>query len=835
MSQPTSNTGRNQSQRGGHGGRRGWRGRFRGRGAYNQQSRQSTVNTQRAPIVQRDHINCPFKKWSTYLVDEVYTPNSEFVNTITALYRYFKNNLHQFNKEEVEEQKEVLLDLHALKTNTDLQEHLPTLCEDIRNNPSRMIPALAMVIHESFLDDQFEESPQSITVFFDVPYLNVRLLNYEPITPLKSLKSSYFGKLVSIKGTVVRVGNIKPILTKMAFQCNSCGIQQVLSITEGKYETPTSCLGDDCRARSFTPLRSSPKTETVNWQLIKLQEIMLDDQREAGRIPRNIECELTHGLVDNCTPGDMVTITGIVKVSKNEENKFRGGGKGNSMYLLFIQAISISNDKEIKESGNAEENNDFSIKDLYAIQEIQSEKELFRLVVGSLCPAIYGHELVKAGMVLALFGGTKKFTDEKNAIPVRSDPHVLVVGDPGLGKSQLLQAVSNVAPRGVYVCGNTTTTSGLTVTLTKESGSSDYALEAGALVLADKGCCCIDEFDKMTDQHQALLEAMEQQSISLAKAGIVCSLPARTSIIAAANPVGGHYNKAKTVSENLKMNSALLSRFDLVFILLDKPDEEMDCILSEHVMALHSDDPKDLSFRAIPATPSVRTTTQNLNQSVTVQRDGPDKKPGLLQLWESENSLKKMLKIKRGENFDPVPPQLLRKYIQYARKYVNPKLSTDASKILQEFYLNLRKQQQGPDSTPITTRQLEAMIRLTEARARLELREKANVNDAREVVEIMKNSLVDTCSTENGELVFDRSINGSGMSKRNQCKYFVAELNKIAEREKSNLFTTEQMYRIAKQLNINMKNFDDFISTLNTQNFLLKKGFRTYELQTAVW
>ncbi|XP_033102817.1 DNA helicase MCM8-like [Anneissia japonica] len=153
---------------------------------------------------------------------------------------------------------------------------------------------------------------------------------------------------------------------------------------------------------------------------------------------------------------------------------------------------------------------------------------------------------------------------------------------------KMLKAVVNVAPRGVYVCGNTTSATGLTVTLSKESGTGDYTLEAGALVLADQGCCCIDEFDKMSSQHQALLGAMEQQSISLAKAGIVCNLPARAAILAAANPVGGHYNKAKIVSENLKMGSALLSRFDLVFILVDKPDEQMDSMLSEHVMAMHA-------------------------------------------------------------------------------------------------------------------------------------------------------------------------------------------------------------------------------------------------------
>lgn len=188
---------------------------------------------------------------------------------------------------------------------------------------------------------------------------------------------------------------------------------------------------------------------------------------------------------------------------------------------------------------------------------------------------------MKAGFILCMFGGCQRYQD------CRADPHILVVGDPGLGKSRMLQACANISPRGVYVCGNTSTSSGLTVTLNREGGG-DYSLEAGALVLSDQGCCCIDEFDKMTTQHQALLEAMEQQTISIAKAGVVCSLPARASILAAANPVGGHYNKAKTVSENLKLGPALLSRFDLVFILLDQPNQHLDTMLSEHVMALHS-------------------------------------------------------------------------------------------------------------------------------------------------------------------------------------------------------------------------------------------------------
>lgn len=216
-----------------------------------------------------------------------------------------------------------------------------------------------------------------------------------------------------------------------------------------------------------------------------------------------------------------------------------------------------------------------------------------------------------------------------------------------------------LAPRGVYVCGNATTTAGLTVTICKDSETGDTALEAGALVLGDQGVCCIDEFDKMKEHH-ALLEAMEQQSISVAKSGIVCSLPARTSIIAAANPVGGHYNKQKTVSENLKMNGALLSRFDLVFILLDVADENMDAFLSDHIMKIHSG-----------------TLTTGAKRVVQRQTESC--------------SLLERLRIFSNEEIDPIPPSLLRKYISYARTYSKPKLTKEAAELLQNFYMQLRK------------------------------------------------------------------------------------------------------------------------------------------------
>ncbi|XP_058959590.2 DNA helicase MCM8 isoform X2 [Pocillopora verrucosa] len=776
------------------------------------------VEHQRARQIQTSLTPCPFKKWNLYFPDIVYNPDSALATKVKAIMKFVESHAAQLSKDEIESKAAVMFDYMDLISDTELAESFPSFAGDLRDQPTEVLHSISLAVSQVLLTVETAESPHGAPLF-DLPYIQARITNFEPAIPLKNLKSCYWGKFVAIHGTVIRVSNVKPLVKKMAFSCNLCSQTQVVHLTDGKYSIPTQCSSVDCRGKSFTPERSSPMTETIDWQTIKVQEIMDDDQRESGRIPRTVECELTADLVDSCVPGDMVTVTGIVKATGTEENRNKSN-KDKCMFLLYLHVNAVNNNKggtgaTEQTSGLAME---FSIKELYAIQEIQAQKNLFRLIVGSLCPSIYGHEMVKAGLVLGLFGGTQRYLNDKNRIPVRGNPHILVVGDPGLGKSQMLQAVSNVAPRGVYVCGNATSTSGLTVTLSKEGSSGDYSLEAGALVLGDQGCCCIDEFDKMGSQHQALLEAMEQQSISIAKAGVVCSLPARTSILAAANPVGGHYNKAKTVSENLKMGSALLSRFDLVFILLDKPDEEMDCMLSEHVMALHAG--KKSAFGVVTARRRSREDSSSDEDEMRRQ-------------WEADKPLSERLKIGRNEEFDAIPSQLLRKYVGYARTYVHPKLTPAAAEVLQNFYLDLRQQHHSADSTPITTRQLESLIRLTQARARLEMREKASQQDAKDVVEIMKYSLLDTFSDDFGNLDFQRSQHGSGMSSRAQSKRFVAELSRISEREYNSLFTVEQMRRIAKDLRLQIRNFDDFVFSLNNQGFLLKKGPRVYQLQTS--
>jgi len=575
--------------------------------------------------------------------------------------------------------------------------------------------------------------------------------------------------------------------------------------------------------------------------------------------------------------------------------------------------------------------------------------------VASLCPSIYGNEAVKAALCLGLFGGTHAASAAAMAeageadapgagasagasadrfrLSIRGDPHVLIVGDPGLGKSQMLRAVATLSPRGVYVSGNTASGSGLTVTMIRDPDSGDFGLEAGALVLSDQGICCIDEFDKMGKEHQALLEAMEQQRISIAKAGIVASLSARTSVLAAANPVGGHYDRSKTVTENLRMHPALLSRFDLLFIILDRPDEARDRQLSAHVMTLHDraaaasgaaqargvgasqasssssarggggddddldalfatarsgDDDDDGTAAAVPALPAssaalaraiagriaeaddrlgsqadgaaaaalaasqagFRPRSGNARQSymaaaaraaggqttladaLIVGGAGAGEPEGMKAVRETEDIEKRLRRAVRSVD-DPVPPVLLRKYVAYARRFCYPTLTPAAALVLQDFYIDLRHKHGDDDTTPITTRQLESMVRLAQARAKVELRETVTRADAVDVVQLMRRSLLDVAMDEMGAVDFSRSVGSGGMSMQRQVKAVVGALNRLARQRGTNRFSRDEIDAVVTEMRLQVSSVTDLIETLNQQSYLLKKGPRQYQLLTS--
>ena len=432
----------------------------------------------------------------------------------------------------------------------------------------------------------------------------VRLANHAgALVPVRAVKANLIGKLVALRGTVVRTGPVSPLVTRMAFACGKCGAEATVAFPDGRFRPPPKCGGADgegCRNGKWAPVQ--PSARCVDWQRVRLQEIvpLKGDPADVGQIPRTVECELTEELVNSCRNGDVVTVTGLVKVINADVaagKRPAAGGEG--LFLLYLDAVSVSNPRtrlSLASSGASQGSQDvggtappnmlaLSARDKEFALAFAAEcgEDALKQLVNALCPTIYGHEVEKAGLVLALFGGVQKHSADPSKVspgrgarrgeggltrplplptppiptpgqvPVRGDIHVLLVGDPGLGKSQMLKAAAAGAPRGVYVCGKSTSGVGLTAAVVKDAMTGDFTFEAGAVVMADKGCCCVDEFDKIKQEHEALLEVMEQQAVSIAKAGLVASLPARTSVLAAANPTGGHYNRGKTVHENLKV------------------------------------------------------------------------------------------------------------------------------------------------------------------------------------------------------------------------------------------------------------------------------------------
>ena len=455
-------------------------------------------------------------------------------------------------------------------------------------------------------------------------------------------------------------------------------------------------------------------------------------------------------------------------------------------------------------------------------------------LVHSLCPTIYGHELVKAGLLLCLFGGSAsdesaKETRDVLAGSTRCNSHILLVGDPQLGKSQLLRAVNNCSPRGVMLSGGVSTTSGLTVTLIKEaSADSEYSLEAGALVLGDGGSCCIDEFDKLhASQHVALLEAMEQQTISVAKAGTVIRLPARTSLFAAANPVGGYYDRAKSVSENIKLPGPLLSRFDLVYVMVDEKNQHLDDTLPAHVMSTHrraamvstsaqphkngrAGDGTGLAARRADA----EEDEGRVRAPVAASAAGPDS--------DAASSLLSSLELNVFERSrPPLPASLIRLFVAYARRYVSCSFTPQAKSSLYHFYLRLRS---SPSSvSPITTRQLESLIRLAEARARADMRSEVTEDDAADVIELMEQSMRQVMEDEAGYMDWSRR-GASGKSKSGEAARLLQHLIRCKREDGHVLWSRAELRAVMDQLGMkDVSSGERAITQLNEGGWLLQQ------------
>jgi replicative DNA helicase Mcm len=474
---------------------------------------------------------------------------------------------------------------------------------------------------------------------------------------------------------------------------------------------PQKCISCDNR-RTFE--LDAKESVFIDSQHVTIQE--RPEDLPPGQLPRSVNVELTDDMVDVARPGDRIALTGSISLIQ----RFGRGGPLRNFDLLFETSFA-------EVSGREMELMEISPEDEEAIREISEDPWVHRRLIQSMAPSIYGYEHIKEAILYLLFGGVNKDLPD---FRIRGDINVLLVGDPGIGKSQMLGFAAKAAPRGLMTTGRGSTAAGLTAAVVKEGGTGNFVLEAGALVLADKGICCIDEIDKMRDEDRgAIHPAMEQQIVPIAKGGIVATLNARTSILAAANPALGRYNPYQTIGQNITLPVTILSRFDLIFILRDIPDVERDGQTASHILNLH-----------------------RMVSSVE----------------------------------PPLNIELLRKYISYS-KFIEPAITDEVIERFRDYYVKMRTASvEGGEASAIaiTPRQLESLVRMAEARARSQLREEVTVEDAEAAINLMTTSLGQVgIDITTGEIDIDILYSGKPRSLQNQLQkvlQVIGEMERIS-------------------------------------------------------
>jgi len=530
-----------------------------------------------------------------------------------------------------------------------------------------------------------------------VKRLRVRFRKLPEKNLLRKIGSESIGRLLSIDGIIVRSTSVKPLLIKAAFQCKKCNAMSYVEQAGTLMRGPGVCA--HCRSKIFEFLEK--QSTFMNSQEIRIQE--RPEDLPPGQLPRAMDVKLLEDLVDAARPGDRVAISGIARA----QQEFVGRKARLRTFDLLLDANFV------EAMGKEVEIVEITPDDERQIRELAKDPFIHRKLIASLAPSIYGYGDMKEAVLYLLFSGVQKRLPD--GVTIRSEINVLLVGDPGTAKSQLLQYVSRIAPRGLYTSGRGTTAAGLTAAVVREK-SGGMVLEAGALVLADKGVACIDEIDKMRPEDRvAIHEALEQHTVSVAKGGIVATLNARAAVLAAANPSLGRYDPYRNITDNINLPVTLLSRFDLLFIMKDVPEPDSDSKMSEHILTLHR----------------MKTTPEE----------------------------------------PPMLPEMLRKYIAYAKR-IDPELTEDVVAELRQYYLKMRSMSGSTESpVAITPRQLEALVRLSEARAKSFLRNKVQVEDARAIIRLMTLSLQDVgIDMATGKMDIDVIMTGKPKSLRDKMQ-----------------------------------------------------------------
>lgn len=532
--------------------------------------------------------------------------------------------------------------------------------------------------------------------------IHVRIFDLPVHYTLRQLRQSHLNCLVRVSGVVTRRTGVFPQLKYVKVDCTKCGVTLGPFQQESNVEVKVTYC-QNCQSRGPFTLNSE-KTVYRNYQKLTLQES--PGTVPAGRLPRHRDIVLLWDLIDKAKPGEEIEVTGVYRNNYDAQLNNRNG------FPVFATILEANN---IVKAHDQLAGFRMTEEDEQQIRKLSKDPQIVDKIISSIAPSIYGHTDIKTAVALSLFGGVAKTAKGKHH--VRGDINVLVLGDPGTAKSQVLKYAEKTAHRAVFATGQGASAVGLTASVRRDPLTSEWTLEGGALVLADKGTCLIDEFDKMNDQDRTSIhEAMEQQTISISKAGIVTTLQARCGIIAAANPIGGRYNSTIPFSANVELTEPILSRFDILCVVRDTVDPAEDERLARFIVGSHS--------RSHPSS----SETQGGDGSMEVEHDSE-------QTTETQASDGR---DKEGE----IPQDLLRKYIKYARERCSPKLyHMDEDKVARLFS-DMRRESKATGAYPITVRHLEAIIRISEAFCRMRLSEYCSAQDIDRAIAVTVESFV---------------------------------------------------------------------------------------------
>ena len=586
----------------------------------------------------------------------------------------------------------------------------------------------------------------------DVSFIKMRFVNYPDHVALRSLRSRHIGKLIHINGIMMRASEVKPLLVQAMFLCRICQTEIPQPQEEGRYTEPPLC--PVCTKK--TPMRLIPqKSQFKDWQKVRIQES--PEELPPGQMPRSVDVILEGDIVDISRPGELVKVTGTLQTSPDFS---RRGGKL-ATFNIFIEANGVEiSEKEYEQVEISED-------DEKRIKELAEDPYVHERIYASIAPSIQGHEQIKESIALLLFGGVSKTLPDGTRL--RGKSNILMIGDPGTGKSQILKFVAGLAARGLYTSGKGTTAAGLTAAVVHDTESGAMTLEAGALVLSDQGIACIDEFDKMDpNDRTAIHEAMEQHTVSIAKAGIVATLNARTSILAAANPTLGRYESSLSIQDNIRLPFTILSRFDLIWILVDTVEATRDRELAQFILDMHQ-----------------------------------------------------MKKTRGQTKTSPIAPDFLKKYIGYSNRYVIPQLTPEAAEVIENFYVDLRKSAEGGASpVPITARQLESLVRLSEARARMALRSKVSKEDAQAAIRLMEESLrMVALDRVTGKIDIDRLVSKMSASQRSSSDIIIKAIRDM-EAEGTSTVNKDALIQRAVSMGLPRERAEEVIDKLLAEGIL---------------